>query len=149
MISIFISVQWCRLAQWIIPKSDLLYCHKFYRSLDLFFLSFWLVTAKQTEFVCFVLTGCPGKTDGSFPPRRPAAVSRQQAPEYKIRGSVTLNFQVRSRGYNTRYLKENDACSLTSSSPLVWYATGQVAPKRHQSGGEVGLAGADGVWADR
>lgn len=32
----------------------------------------------------FVLTGTPGETDGSLPSRRPAAVSRQQAPEYKI-----------------------------------------------------------------
>lgn len=37
------------------------------------------------ELLCSVfLTGCPGKTDGSFPPRCAAAVSGQQASQHKI-----------------------------------------------------------------
>lgn len=50
-------------------------------------------TAYNSNSVSFVLAGTPRKTDGSLPSRRPAAVSWQQASEYKIWGSVKLNYE--------------------------------------------------------
>lgn len=73
------------------------------------------------ELLCSVLlTGCPGKTDGSFPSRCAAALSGQQASQHKIWGSLTFHLSSDALSSLERkiYLQVKNTMLLSPPPPI-------------------------------